>query len=77
MAWPPAGSGPTETILYFWLLWLLLVVGPVAAWIAVYYAWLRRRWDPHFRASDESSEPTAAQTGNSSNPPVRVLPGGA
>ncbi len=54
MTWPPAGSSPGEVLLYYWLLWFLLVVGPVAIWIAIYYLRLKHRWDPHFRmAQDE------------------------
>ncbi len=56
MPWPPTGSNHGELLLYYWLLWFLLVVGPVAAWIAVYYLCLKRRWDPHFRNAQEGLE---------------------
>ena len=54
MAWPPAGSGPGEILLYYFALWLLLVVGPVVLWVALYYGWLRKRWEPHFKAAEEA-----------------------
>jgi hypothetical protein len=74
MEWPPVGSGPGEVIVYFWLLWLLLVVGPVGAWIALYYLWLRRRWAPHFSASGGLSGRTTAPAADSSDPSAQVSP---
>jgi len=56
MAWPPAGSGPVDIVLYYWILWLLLIAGPVAVWIAIYYLWLKPRWEPHFTTAAEAQE---------------------
>lgn len=54
MAWPPAGSGPVDILVYFFALWLLLVVGPLVLWVAFYYLWLKKRWEPHFKAAEEA-----------------------
>ncbi len=56
MACPPIGSGPGLVLVYYWLLWFLLVVGPVAAWIALYYLWLKRRWEAPLEAAREALE---------------------
>jgi hypothetical protein len=54
MQWPPAGSDPGLILLYYFALWLLLVTGPVVAWIALYHVWLRHAWEPHFRDAEEA-----------------------
>ncbi len=56
MEWPPVGLGPAAVLLYYWLLWLLLAVGPVAAWIAIYYLWLKPRWEPPLEAARKALE---------------------
>ncbi|GEM_PF-5533446 len=56
MAWPPAGTGSGGVLLYYFAMWLLLVVGPVFLWVAAYYLWFKKRWEPHFQRAREIME---------------------
>ncbi len=50
----PTGADPSTILFHLVATWLLMLAVPVAIWMAVYYAWLKRRWEPHFRQAEEA-----------------------